>query len=55
MESTLFCIKSIAEDVDHGENIYLSRLFGAEVYGVLPVQGHTKLRNTALSLIGTFD
>ncbi|CAG8589354.1 4704_t:CDS:10 [Funneliformis caledonium] len=40
--------------IEHGENIYLSRLFGAEVYGVLPVQGHSKLRNTALSLIGSY-
>ncbi|RIA97689.1 armadillo-type protein [Glomus cerebriforme] len=54
LESTLFCIKSIAEAVESSEIIYLPRLFGSEVYGILPVQGHTKLRNTALSLIGSY-
>ncbi|CAG8649565.1 9078_t:CDS:10 [Dentiscutata erythropus] len=54
LESTLFCIKSIAEAVDHNENVYLPRLFGAEVYGMLPLQGHVRLRNTALSLIGSY-
>ncbi|PKY52841.1 hypothetical protein RhiirA4_326975, partial [Rhizophagus irregularis] len=54
LESTLFCIKSIAEAVSNGENIYLPQLFGSDVYGKLPVQGHTKLRNTAFSLIGSY-
>ncbi|CAG8777167.1 36018_t:CDS:2, partial [Racocetra persica] len=54
LESTLFCIKSIAEAVDNNENVYLPRLFGAEVYGMLPLQGHMRLRNTALSLIGSY-
>ncbi|CAG8743627.1 3362_t:CDS:10, partial [Cetraspora pellucida] len=54
LESTLFCIKCIAEVVDHNENVYLPRLFGAEVYGMLPLQGHIRLRNTTLSLIGSY-
>ncbi|KAF0484223.1 ARM repeat-containing protein [Gigaspora margarita] len=54
LESTLFCIKYIAEAVDHNESVYLPRLFGAEVYGMLPLQGHVRLRNTALSLIGSY-
>ncbi|RHZ79420.1 hypothetical protein Glove_146g38 [Diversispora epigaea] len=54
LESTLFCLKSISEAVDHKENRYLPRLFGSEVYGMLPVQGSSRLRNTALSLIGSY-
>ncbi|CAG8469994.1 12703_t:CDS:10 [Acaulospora morrowiae] len=54
LESTLFCLNSIAEAVDHKEDIFLPSLFGTDVYEKLPTQGNYRLRNTALSLIGSY-
>ncbi|CAG8458064.1 10209_t:CDS:10 [Paraglomus brasilianum] len=53
-ESTLYCIKAISESMSNSENTYLPRLFGAEIYGRLPSHGQTRLRNTALVLIGSY-
>ncbi|CAG8504703.1 10566_t:CDS:10 [Paraglomus occultum] len=53
-ESTLYCIKAISESMSSSENTYLPRLFGAEIYGRLPSHGQTRLRNTALVLIGSY-
>ncbi|CAG8484811.1 9963_t:CDS:10, partial [Acaulospora colombiana] len=54
LESTLFCLNSIAEAVDYKENVFLPRLFGPDVFEKLPTQGNYRLRNTALSLIGSY-
>nr|CAG8636072.1 11273_t:CDS:10 [Entrophospora candida] len=54
IEAALFCLKSISEVVEHDENVYLLRLFNTDVFGNLPIQTNARIRNTALSLIGSY-
>ncbi|RUS35251.1 armadillo-type protein [Jimgerdemannia flammicorona] len=52
LESTLFCVKCISEAVPSHENVYMTRVFGPEIFGRLPAEGSHRLRNTALLVIG---
>jgi hypothetical protein len=55
MEATLFCLKSVSEEIPSDENQHIAKLFGPEILGRLPSQNNARLQNTALSLIGKFD
>jgi len=52
VEAILHCIKCTQEAVPTGDNPHLSRLFGPEVLGRLPVAGSDRVRRTALGLTG---
>ena len=54
IEGTLHCITSIQEAIDMETAPELSRLFSAEIFGRLPSTGRSRVRRTALSLIGVF-
>ncbi|ORX90935.1 ARM repeat-containing protein [Basidiobolus meristosporus CBS 931.73] len=53
LESTLFCLRSISEAVS-SEDPHIARLFGDEILGRLPVQGHNKIRLTTLQILGSY-
>ncbi|PPR02897.1 hypothetical protein CVT24_002281, partial [Panaeolus cyanescens] len=54
IEATLHCIMSIQEAVDM-EKANLSRLFSPEILGRLPFTGRSRVRRTALGLIGAYS
>jgi len=55
VEAILHCIKCTQEAVPTGDNPHLSRLFGPEVLGRLPVAGSDRVRRTALGLTGEYS
>ncbi|KJA24831.1 hypothetical protein HYPSUDRAFT_65152 [Hypholoma sublateritium FD-334 SS-4] len=55
IEGTLHCITSIQEAIDMETAPELSRLFSAEILGRLPSTGRSRVRRTALSLIGAYS
>ncbi|ESK97855.1 importin 13 [Moniliophthora roreri MCA 2997] len=54
VEATLHCILSIQEALDYDNTPHLPRLYSPEILGRLPTTGHTRVRRTSLSLIGTY-
>lgn len=52
VEAAIYSIKTIQEAIPVGPNQNLSRVFGPEVLGKLPMQGHEQIRRTALDLVG---
>ncbi|KAG8926042.1 hypothetical protein FRC01_009412 [Tulasnella sp. 417] len=54
VEAAIYSIKTIQEAIPVGPNQNLSRVFGPEVLGKLPMQGHEQIRRTALDLVGSY-
>ena len=54
IEATLHCIMSIQEALNLEKAPHLSRLFSPEIFGRLPSTGRTRVRRTALSVIGVY-
>lgn len=54
LEATLFCLKSISEEIPADENTQIPRFFGPEVLSRLPPDCGLRLQNTALLLLGNF-
>ncbi|KAI0087502.1 ARM repeat-containing protein [Irpex rosettiformis] len=54
IEATLHCIMSVQEGVPIEDNPHLVRLFGPEILGRLPTSGSTRVRRTAVLLIGAY-
>ncbi|KAI8335318.1 armadillo-type protein [Chlamydoabsidia padenii] len=55
LEATLFCLKSVSEEIPADENEHVAKLFGPEILGRLPSLNNIRLQNTALSLIGSLS
>ncbi|KAI7866589.1 armadillo-type protein, partial [Spinellus fusiger] len=55
LEATLFCLKSVSEEVSPEENEHIHKFFGAKIFGRLPREGHTRLQNTAILLMGSLS
>lgn len=59
LEATLFCLKSISEEISPDENQHVARFFGLQVLGQLPNDpnnsGNIRLRNTILLLMGSLS
>ncbi|KAI8970253.1 armadillo-type protein [Mycotypha africana] len=55
LEATLFCLKSISEEISAKESVYISRFFGAEILGKLQSDCSIRLKNTVLLLMGSFS
>ncbi|KAI8096689.1 armadillo-type protein [Halteromyces radiatus] len=53
LEATLFCLKSVSEEIPADENEHVAKLFGADILGRLPSENNIRLQNTALSLTGS--
>jgi hypothetical protein len=54
LEATLFCLKSISEEISPEENQHIARFFGPEVLGRLPAEGcSVRLKTTILLLMGS--
>ncbi|CEP13227.1 hypothetical protein [Parasitella parasitica] len=53
LEGTLFCLKSISEEIAPDENLYVAQFFGPEVLGRLPVDCGSRLKSTVLILMGS--
>ncbi|KAG8960312.1 hypothetical protein FRC00_000674 [Tulasnella sp. 408] len=54
VEAAIYSIKTIQEAIPVGPNHNLSRVFGPEILGKLPMQGHEQIRRTALDLVGSY-
>ena len=54
IEATLHCIMSIQEALNLEKAPHLPRLFSPEIFGRLPSTGRTRVRRTALGVIGMF-
>ncbi|CCM04086.1 uncharacterized protein FIBRA_06245 [Fibroporia radiculosa] len=54
IEGSLHCIMAVQEAVPIESNLHLTRLFGPDVLGRLPVSKGDRIRRTALSLIGSY-
>ncbi|KAI0686931.1 ARM repeat-containing protein [Cytidiella melzeri] len=54
IEGTLHCIMAVQEGVPLEDNPHLARLFGQEILGRLPTSGGTRVRRTAVLLIGAY-
>ncbi|KAI9018038.1 armadillo-type protein, partial [Phycomyces nitens] len=52
LEATLFCLKSISEEISPGEDEHIHRFFGPEVFGRFPRNGSIRLQNTTILLMG---
>lgn len=52
IEATLHCLMSIQEASPIEDHVDLGRLFGAEVLGLFPKTGFTRVRRTTVVLIG---
>ncbi|KAF8962197.1 armadillo-type protein [Flammula alnicola] len=55
IEATLHCIMSIQEAIDMDSVQHLDRLFSPEILGRLPSTGRSRVRRTALGVIGTYS
>ncbi|KAF4611624.1 hypothetical protein D9613_003989 [Agrocybe pediades] len=55
IEGTLHCIMSIQEAIDMENVSHLDRLFSPEIFGRLPSTGRSRVRRTALSVIGSYS
>ncbi|CAO3600466.1 unnamed protein product [Absidia cylindrospora] len=53
LEATLFCLKSVSEEIPADENEHVAKFFGPEILGRLPSENNIRLQNTALCLIGS--
>jgi hypothetical protein len=53
LEATLFCLKSISEEISSSEDQHIARFFGPQVLGQLPENCSTRLKNTILLLMGS--
>jgi len=53
VEASLHCILSVQEAVDMEKSPQLQRLFSPEIFGRFPSTGRSRIRRTALSVIGT--
>ncbi|KAL0078469.1 armadillo-type protein [Phycomyces blakesleeanus] len=53
LEATLFCLKSISEEISPGEDEHIHRFFGPEVFGRFPRNGSIRLQNTTILLMGS--
>ncbi|KAI8362594.1 armadillo-type protein [Blakeslea trispora] len=53
LEATLFCLKSITEEISPQENVYIQQLFSLDILGRIPNHGGVRLRNTLLLLMGS--
>ncbi|KAI9244489.1 armadillo-type protein [Phascolomyces articulosus] len=53
LEATMFCLKSICEEIPPDENTYIREFFGPKVLGRLPTNGDFRLQNTTLLLMGS--
>ncbi|KAI8637788.1 armadillo-type protein [Parasitella parasitica] len=54
LEGTLFCLKSISEEITADENLHVARFFGPEILGRLPIDCGSRLKGTVLILMGSF-
>jgi hypothetical protein len=54
IEATFHCIMSIQEALNLEKAPHLARLFSPEIFGRLPSTGRTRVRRTALGVIGMF-
>ncbi|KAI0799725.1 ARM repeat-containing protein [Irpex lacteus] len=54
IEATLHCTMAVQEGVPIEDNLHLVRLFGPEILGRLPTSGGTRVRRTAVLLIGAY-
>lgn len=52
LEATLFCLKSISEEIPTDEDRYIAQLFGPQILGRLPTDCSIRLKNTILLLMG---
>ncbi|KAL9558404.1 hypothetical protein MBANPS3_000904 [Mucor bainieri] len=52
-EASLFCLKSISEEITPEENMHIARFFGPQVLGRLPVDCGVRLKSTVLILMGS--
>ncbi|CAA7262307.1 unnamed protein product [Cyclocybe aegerita] len=55
IEATLHCITSIQEAIDMENVPHINRLFSPEVLGRLPSTGRSRIRRTALGVIGAYS
>ncbi|KAF8147686.1 armadillo-type protein [Crassisporium funariophilum] len=55
IEATLHCVMSIQEALDMEKATHLSRLFSPEIFGRLPSTGRTRVRRTALGVVGAYS
>ena len=55
LEATLFCLKSITEEISPEENVYIQQLFGLDILGRFPNNCSARLTNTSLLLMGTIN
>ncbi|PPQ95113.1 hypothetical protein CVT25_011656 [Psilocybe cyanescens] len=55
VEATLHCIMSIQEAIDMEKATHLDRLFSPEILGRLPSTGRSRVRRTALGVIGSYS
>ncbi|KAG2210956.1 hypothetical protein INT47_000116, partial [Mucor saturninus] len=55
LEATLFCLKSISEEISPTEDQHIARFFGQEVLGRLPKDSSIRLQNTVLLLMGSLS
>ncbi|KAH9477137.1 Importin-13 [Psilocybe cubensis] len=55
IEATLHCIMSIQEAVDMETVPHLDRLFSPDIFGRLPSTGRSRVRRTALGVIGSYS
>ncbi|KAI8375089.1 armadillo-type protein [Choanephora cucurbitarum] len=53
LEATLFCLKSITEEISPEENVYIQQLFGLDILGRFPNNCGARLTNTSLLLMGS--
>lgn len=55
LEATLFCLKSISEEIPTDEDRYIAQLFGPQILGRLPTDCSIRLKNTILLLMGSLS
>ncbi|KAF7724113.1 hypothetical protein EC973_001297 [Apophysomyces ossiformis] len=53
LEATLFCLKSISEEIPADTDANIAQFFGTEVLGRLPANSDFRLKNTILLLMGS--
>jgi len=55
VEASLHCIMSVQEAVDLEKSPQLRRLFSPQIFGRLPSTGRSRIRRTALGVVGLFS
>lgn len=52
LEATLFCLKSVSEEIPTDENEHISKLFESNTLELLASENNPRLQVTALALMG---